>query len=151
MLVNSTYLDAQNAYIRSGHKVVLYTDARNAKAEVLARTLEAIRMLERLGISPEDQLCINVGADQARLAWLKTQAPSPLEYPQVYVGEVRVGTLNDLAIAQMDGSLARLIAAARSSGLTLSVSGTKRSPCACTESAPHSAVAGARCSHTSRI
>lgn len=126
MLVNSTYLDAQSAFIRSGHKVVLYTDARNAKPEVLARTLEAIRLLERMGISTEDQLCINVGADQARLAWLKTEAPNPLEYPQVYVGDTRVGNLMDLVNAQADGTLARLIASARSSGLTLSVSGTRR-------------------------
>ena len=111
--------------------MVLYTDARNAKADVLARTLEAIRLLERMGIPPDDQLCINVGADQARLAWLKTQAPSPLEYPQVYVGDTRVGNLSDLVHAQADGTLSRLIAAARSSGLTLSVSGAPQCQLSC--------------------
>ncbi len=73
---------------------------------------------------------INVSDDYSRVKWLKEQqtAGGVLEYPQVYIGDVRVGSMNHLVAEDGAGRIDSLLRENRTSSLSLSVSGMQ---CVC--------------------
>jgi glutaredoxin len=123
----SSILVDDSSIVRSNHRVVLYVDAKRGNIYSIRKIMETIKFFSEKGISDRQILMINVSDDRVRQEWLREQNPRTrsFEYPQIYIGDIRVGTLDDLHYSSSTGQLDKLLSQNLTSSLTLSLNAAK--------------------------
>eukprot|EP01089_Gocevia_fonbrunei_P013855 TRINITY_DN364_c0_g1_i4.p1 TRINITY_DN364_c0_g1~~TRINITY_DN364_c0_g1_i4.p1 ORF type:complete len:302 (+),score=69.58 TRINITY_DN364_c0_g1_i4:117-1022(+) len=92
----------------SAFQAVVYTHSDHQTRQVVDKVSSTTRLLIRAGIPGYAILVTNVAHDYKLQRWLHDQSNGRRGWPQIYIGDVRIGFFDDLEEAQYSGLLALL-------------------------------------------
>jgi len=90
------------------YQAVIYTHSAHQTRQVIDRLSAATSILVSAGIPAYSILITNVAHDYKLQRWLRDQSDDRRGWPQIYIGDIRVGFFDELEESKITGRLAML-------------------------------------------